>query len=390
MKECDEDAAMHFAFNAGYRNLDHGRYYTHLLTSTSTFLRTEARPDVCIRYEYPDTCFFVPNATTSLETVLRNLVFQPGDVIICFSTIYGAFANTVKHLSQTTTVQVKTIDYTLPISDARLCELIEGTIQELKKGGLNPPIAIFDSINSLPAVRMPFERMIEICRRHGLFSCVDGAHGIGQIPLDLGELHTDFFATNCHKWLYVPRGCAVLYVPKRNQWILRSTLPTSFGVHDGFVANFASLGTLDDYPCLCVPAALAWRTMLTWRSRKGEEAIMSWMQNLARKGGATVAAILQTKVLENEGGTQGDCSMTDVRLPPHPAETVGDGLDGRMTATVAGIVSVTVHSDAWWVRLSAQVYLTLDDFEHAGRSLLEVCGSVTQGEGRMGTCSGAT
>ena len=76
--------------------------------------QTESRPDAAIRYVNPelldksraavaeylhvptDTCVFVPNATTGVNTVLRSLVFKPGDVIIYFATIYGACVRIAK------------------------------------------------------------------------------------------------------------------------------------------------------------------------------------------------------------------------------------------------------------------------------------------------------
>lgn len=63
-------------------------------------------------------------------------------------------------------------------------------------------VAIFDSIVSMPGVRVPFERLTAASKELGVLSCIDGAHGVGQIDIDLGKLDPDFFVSNCHK--YVP------------------------------------------------------------------------------------------------------------------------------------------------------------------------------------------
>lgn len=126
--------------------------------------------------------------------------------------------------------------------------------------------------------------------------------GMGHLPLNLKCLDPDFFTTNCHKyvvlhreithvffffffvltsrnrWLYVPRGCAVLYVPRRNQHLMRSSLPTSHwyepvprpgkqptpnplppSTKSNFVQQFEFVGTVDNASLLCIPAAIKFR-----------------------------------------------------------------------------------------------------------------------------------
>lgn len=60
-------------------------------------------------------------------------------------------------------------------------------------------MAVFDTVVSAPGVRLPFERLVGVCRERGVLSLVDGAHGAGCVGMDLGGLDADFWVSNCHK-----------------------------------------------------------------------------------------------------------------------------------------------------------------------------------------------
>jgi len=56
-------------------------------------------------------------------------------------------------------------------------------------------IAIIDAIASMPGVLMPWERMVQVCKEENVWSLVDAAHAIGQIPLDVHKADPDFLIT---------------------------------------------------------------------------------------------------------------------------------------------------------------------------------------------------
>lgn len=146
-----------------------------------------------------DTCVFVPNATTGVNTVLRNLVYVPGDVIVYFDTIYGACERSVTYITETTPAEAVKVRFTYPVSDVWLLEEFRRVVKEQQSNGMNVRLAIFDTIVSLPGLRMPFEKLAVACRELGVMSCIDGAHGAGHIELDLAKIDPDFFVSNCHK-----------------------------------------------------------------------------------------------------------------------------------------------------------------------------------------------
>jgi len=200
-----------------------------------------------------------------------------------------------------------------------------------------------------------------------------------------------------------------MHIPLRNQHLIRSTLPTSHGYipqsgtpvnpfppsathKSAFVVNFDYVGTMDNAPYLCIPAAIKWR-----ESIGGEEAIREYCWTLAKEGTKKIAGLLGTEILDNSTATLTRCCMANVRLPLDVGELErlaaqsGVGKD-KVGNLVRDWISRTLVNDydtfmaamwyggAWWVRLSGQVYLEMEDFGWAGEVLAKVTERVAKGE----------
>lgn len=394
---------------------------------------TEATPDPFIRYDIPeileesrkaaaellnaplDTIVFVQNATTGVNIVLNNLQWDDDckDEILYFQTIYGACAKTIDRVvdSNGGRVASREIAIAYPCEDEEIVATFRQAVQESLDDGKRAKICVFDTVSSLPGVRFPFEDMAKACRDLGVMSLVDGAQGVGQITIDLTALNPDFLVTNCHKWLHVPRSCAAFYVPLRNQALMASTLPTSHGyvsntirfnplppsaaTKSAFVKNFDYVGTVDWSAYLCVKDAISWRKEVLG----GEEAVIGYMQRLAREGGMRAAQILGTEIMENSRGTLTRCAMVNVALPlvvrptgsllppgvvssipADEAALIGQWMMEALIHEYKTFIVLYIHRDRIWARLSAQVYLDINDFEWAGRTLAELCRRVADGE----------
>ncbi|KAI1473870.1 PLP-dependent transferase [Daldinia eschscholtzii] len=408
-------ALQHFDFDPSHRNLNHGnpREIRNRLRQYQD--RSEAIPDTFIRYELPDilndcreaiakllgaptdTVVFVPNATAGVNTILRNIDWDDDcrDEILYFSTIYGACGKTIDYLvdSGRGRISSREIPINYPCGDNDIVSSFKDAIEDSKKDGKRAKICLFDTVSSLPAVRFPFEDIVKVCKEKGILSLVDGAQGAGMLHLDLETLDPDFFVSNCHKWLYVPRSCAVLYVPFRNQALIASAVPTSHGYisksgerfnplprsHPSpFVNNFQFMGTLDTSAYLCVKDAIAWRA----KTFGGESQIIKYTHGLAREGGNRVAQILGTEVLDNKSGTMSQCATTNVALPltVEKASHASGWMMERMIFEYKTFIPLFTHNGRIWARISAQTYLDVEDFEWAGKVLRELCERVEKGE----------
>ncbi len=71
---------------------------------------------------------------------------------------------------------------------------------------------------------LPAKEISTLGKGKGLFVFIDGAHGPGQLMLNLHDIGCDVYASCCHKWMLGPKGTGFLYVRKDFQ----DTLQTYF------------------------------------------------------------------------------------------------------------------------------------------------------------------
>lgn len=360
-----------------------------------------------------DCLVFVSNATEGVNTVLRNFCWSHDarDVILTFSTAYEACAKAFDYLADyyPDRVEHRQMPLHYPLEDADVLRILEETIADVTASGKRARLCLFDVVSSRPGVVFPWVEVVKACRRLGVLSLVDGAQGVGMVRLDLAAADPDFFVSNCHKWLHVPRGCALFYVPTRNQHLLPTTLATSHGYQplfssrgnplppsasSAFVNNFTFVGTRDCSPYLCVGDAIDWR-----RRRFGsEDRILDYLWRLNKDGINFVAKRLGTTILENRAGNLTDCAMGNVALPiwvgkmgwagrssdiivgSYEEDAVLQWLVSTMTRDHKTFMAVFVMDGRFWVRISAQVYLDMNDYRFAALVLEDLCERVGKGE----------
>jgi len=149
-----------------------------------------------------DELALVTNTTQGANTVIRSLDFQPGDRILQFSTGYISVDKTTEYVCDTLKdVQIVQVPVTYPISDEDLLKKVEETVEAHRqlKDGSRIRLAVVDWISSVPSILHPVQKLVEYLQGEGILVFVDGAHAIGQVPVDLTALHPDFFITNAHK-----------------------------------------------------------------------------------------------------------------------------------------------------------------------------------------------
>jgi len=159
----------------------------------------------------------------------------------------------------------------------------------------------------------------------------------------------------------------VLYVPKKYQSAIHPTAIQG-DYKSGFELEFSWNGTMDYSTMLSVEGALE------FRKQYGEEAIMHYTHRLAVEGGQLMANILGTNVLTPHEQQVG--SMVNVRLPikdvHHPKIATPDYLIKHLLEKYNLFAPSYLHGGYFWTRVSSQIYLELQDFEHLGKVWKEV------------------
>ncbi|HTR17925.1 MAG TPA: aminotransferase class V-fold PLP-dependent enzyme [Acetobacteraceae bacterium] len=309
----------------------------------------------------PGDLAFVENATAGLNAVLRSLPFAPGDEILCLDHGHGAIRQAIAHACARSGARMRVAALPFPGGDA------DG-VEQAVAGALTARtrLAVLDHIAAPSGLVLPIGRLVALCRERGVPVLVDAAQGPGQAPLDLGALGADYVAGNCHKWLFAPKGCGFLWAaPERRVGL--HPLAISHGFGQGYHAEFDWTGTRDPSAFLAVGEAIRFFHAL------GGAALMARNAALAAEGAALLAAWLGTETarMPEMQGAMGVVRLTGNGASPAQALALRAQL--LELGTDAPVFPI---GPALWLRISAQAYNTLADYERLARLVAPLAGAL--------------
>lgn len=306
----------------------------------------------------PDDLVFVDNATTGVSAVLRSLKLSPGDEIVMSDLAYGAVANAARFVTREAGASVVTIaaPYPMPDGPEAFVEAMLDAITPRTK------LLIVDHITSETALVLPVAEIARRAHERGVAVFADGAHAPGSIPLDIPALGVDWYTGNLHKWAWAPRSSGILWAAPERQAGLHPAV-ISWGLDQGFTAEFDLIGTRDPSPFLAAPTAIALMREF------GVDAVMRWNNRLAWHAARMLCETFETAMPMPESMV---ASMATIPLPERCGSDAVQAAALRDALLFEDRIEAQVHAKAGrlWMRVSAQVYNELSDFERFAEAVL--------------------
>jgi isopenicillin-N epimerase len=293
---------------------------------------------------------FVDNATAGVTAVLRSMALEAGDEIVVTDHTYGAVANVAGFVARRRGAVVRTaaIPFPAPGPEA-VVAAVEAALTDKTR------VAVIDHVSSDTALVMPVAEIAAACRARGIQVLVDGAHAPGAVPVDIASLGVDWYTANMHKWAMAPRPCGVLWAAPGRQDELHPPV-VSWWLDQGMTAEFDWVGTRDPTPWLVAPDGIAFMADL------GLQAMRDHNHDLVLEAARMLSAHWDTPFATNPEmiGT-----MASLVLPESlgGGEAEADALRDALWLEDRIEVHMARRDGRLWVRLSAQVYNELADYE---------------------------
>lgn len=301
---------------------------------------------------------FVDNVTTATSAVLRSLRFEPGDRIAVTNLGYGSLEIAARVVAEEQQLAVDRMALPFPVAEPR--EIVDAFAAQLAAG---TRLAIVDHVAPQTAMVLPVAEIARVCRERGVLLLVDGAHAPGSLALDIADVGADLYTGNLHKWMWTPRSSGILWArPEVQEWLRPAVISWGHGV--SFTAAFDHVGTRDPSPHLAAPAAIR---ML---ERVGPEAVRAYDHDLVWAGACHLAERWGTAVAAPESMV---ATMAPVWLPDGRVRSPDDARALQRWLADEHHVEVNVYAEDGrsWVRVAAQIYNALGDFERLADAVAE-------------------
>ena len=152
----------------------------------------------------PDELAFTTQFSTAANIIVEGLAWQPGDEIIVTDQEHPALLIPLMNAVRRHDLKVSRI----PVSHNadEMLTSFQAVLTDRTK------LVAVSHVTTDSGTRLPVAEMTRLAHARGSYVLYDGAHSVGQFPVDLHALNCDFYALVGYKWLFGPYPSAALYI----------------------------------------------------------------------------------------------------------------------------------------------------------------------------------
>jgi len=294
-------ACMQQFYQQDYSNVHRG---AHALSRRATALFEQARVDVASFFNAPSPTeiIWTAGATGALNQLAFGLVgniLHPGDCVLI--TTLEHHANIVPWQFHTASHGVELAVVPL-LANHHLDLAAYASLLVEKK----PKVVSFTHVSNGLGHVTPIQDFIDLAKKHGAITIVDGSQGASYQRVDVQALDCDFYLCSAHK-LYGPTGIGMLYGKSALLELLR---PLNYGGEMIKHVTFANT-TLNQLPYRLeagtpnIAGAIGFAAALNWLSQFDFAHLASHKQQLLTQlwqGAKAISGVHLLSTVENNAG----------------------------------------------------------------------------------------
>ncbi len=294
----------------------------------------------------PEELAITRNASEALQIAQLGLDLAPGDEVLTTNQDYGRMLNTWEQRVRRDKIVLKKISF--PVPPPGMSDLVRRFEQAITP---KTKIIHFCHITNLTGQIFPVKEICAMARARGIRTIVDGAHAYAHFPFTLSELGCDYYGCSLHKWLLAPVGTGFLYVRREHIAKLWPLQPAPEKLTND-IRKFEEIGTHPAAAHNAIAEALSFHRGL------GVERKFARLCYLRDRWATRLKALPRVQLHTSlEPGMSG--AIGTVGIEGIPAPKIVEHLWAKWRI----IVTAIVHDEYQGVRVTPNIYTTLDEVD---------------------------
>ena len=279
------------------------------------------------------------NATMGLNFVAMGLDLERGDEIIQTDQEHVGAKSCWEQLQKRRGVAWKTVTLPVPANDPQeIVGRVEAAITPRTR------VIAWPHITSALGTVHPVKAICALARERGIFTVIDGAQAIGQIPVDVRAIGCDAYVGSPHKWLLAPAGNGFLVVRRDAANRVWTTLASGEWANEkdpGLRLQQRGTGNLS--------LLIGLDAAIDFHLRVGPE---RWFARIKHLGDRLRARLSETPGATISSSTHPEmcAGMTTWKLDGHPPYAMVDRIWERTRIRPRAV------SEVWGMRTSTMIY----------------------------------